>query len=228
MASVMTRAKPNCFNALHQLRRRLKLGESVTQIIGSYEAGKAPKNIFGMTPAESAAVVNLVHHIPQVAQEVFAKAVCEFGMVKGPITHAGIAAPCMRVNFEPDLIADDWSKHMVNTTASLELTALRIVEDFRAAPPGLRKPAGAPEVARATRICKCWELVLSKLRALIPPASFDSEKDRLTELFKKRSFDDWLFSLTEECPAELDISKCGEFAALVAKNRASIEKDCLI
>lgn len=117
---------------------------------------------------------------------------------------------------------------MVNTTASLELTALRIVEDFRAAPPGLRKPAGAPEVARATRICKCWELVLSKLRALIPPASFDSEKDRLTELFKKRSFDDWLFSLTEECPAELDISKCGEFAALVAKNRASIEKDCLI
>ena len=43
------------------------MGETLDQVVGSYESGKAPKHIFGMTPAESAAVVNLVHHIPQAA-----------------------------------------------------------------------------------------------------------------------------------------------------------------
>lgn len=222
----MTRAKPNCFNALHQLRRRLKMGETLDQVVGSYESGKAPKHIFGVTPAESAAVVNLVHHIPQAAQEILAKAVCEFGMVKGPITHAAIAAACIRVNFEPALIADDWSKSLINTSSSIEMAAVRIVADFRSSPVGLRKPVGQPEVSRITRIARCWELVIAKLRTLIPAAAFESEKERLKELFMKRAFDDWLVGLTDECPAELDVCKCGELAALVSKHRASIEKDC--
>ncbi len=202
------------------------MGESVNQIIGSYESGKAPKNIFGMTPAESAAVVNLVHHIPQAAQDIFGKAVCEFGMVKGPITHAALAAPCIRVNFEPDLIADDWSKSLMNTSSSIELAAVRIVEDFRSSPVGLRKPAGQPEVARITKIARCWELVIAKLRGLVPAAAFESEKGRLKQLFLKRAFDDWLVALTDECPAELDVCKCGELASMVSKHRAPIEKDC--
>lgn len=225
MGNVMTRAKPNAFNALHQLKRRLKLGESVTQVVGSYESGKAPRAIFGMTPAETAAVVNLIHHLPPAATDVLAKGVAEYGIIKGPITHAGIAAPSMRVGAQPDVIAEDWAKALANTASSLTLAVNRVLEDFKCQPLCLRKSAGAPEMTKLTRIARAWELVLAKLSNMIPQAHFDSEKSRLEALFHQRAFDDWLYSLTEECPAELDVRKCSEITAIVAKHRASMEKD---
>lgn len=223
----MTRAKPNCFNALHQLKRRCLQGETMQQVVGSYETGKTPRSIFGMGPAESGAIVNLVHHLPYEAIQCLGRGVADYGIVKGPVTHAAIAATCFRLGFQPELIAEDWAHKMRNTERSLVLTAERLIADYEAAPMGMRKSAGLNEVSRMTRICKCWELVVAKLSTLIPAPSFESEKGPLLNYFMKRSFDEWLHTLTEECPFEIDVMKCPEFAAVVMKHKASIDKDGL-
>ena len=43
--------------------------------------------------------------------------------------------------------------------------------------------------------------------------------------FEKRAFDDYLFALSEECPAQIDLTKVTEIHAILAKNKASVEKE---
>lgn len=146
MAAVATRSKPNAFNALHQLQRRLKQGDTVEQVLKAME-GKNGLKAFGFSAGEGAAVVNLVHHIPVSCKDIFAAAVSEFGIVKGPLTHAALGHVCMRPGFQPELIGDDWAVAMKNTISSLNLVAERLIMDFKALPAGLRKPAAAPELS---------------------------------------------------------------------------------
>ena len=226
MGSVSTRAKPNCFNALHQLSRRLKQGEKLSAVVGSADAGsKVSKSIFGMGLAESGAVVNLVHHLPLECRAVFGKAVAEFGIAKGPVTHAALAAHQIRVGYQPELISDDWSMNMRNTEESVIRASKRLVEDFRQAPPGLRKSATAPDVAKMARISRAFDLVLAELSSQLPGSVFDAEKDSLVSLFEQRVFDDYLFALTEECPMQIDVTKISEMNTILVKNKASAEKD---
>ena len=227
MASIQTRAKPNAFTALHQLQRRLRHGETLEQALGALQSAKSLKAIFGLSQAEGAAVVNLVSHIPAAAKEILEIAVSEFGMVRGPITHAGLGAASFRLGHEPELIAQDWSQRMKNTSSSLVLAAKRIVEDFKGAPPGLRKPAGAIEVDKMARIARCWELVLEKFSAQLPQKSLQAELPKLQSLFEKKIFDQWLHTLTEECPAEIKCSQLPEFQKLLVEHESSIEKDSL-
>ncbi|CAK9104678.1 Uncharacterized protein SCF082_LOCUS48825, partial [Durusdinium trenchii] len=227
MASVQTRSKPNAFNALHQLQRRLKHGETVEQVIGHMETGKSLKSIFGLSGAEGAAVFNLVHHLPTACKNIYERGVAEFGIVKGPITHAGLGCHAMRVNFAPDLIASDWSANMKNTQSSLLLVAERIVGDFKALPPGLRKSAGAPEVQRLTRIARAWEICLNKFSGLVPHKTMVEELPILKDMFAKRVFDDWLHNLTEECPAEINLGSVPEFHKVLCKHQSSIEKEAV-
>lgn len=223
MAAVATRSKPNAFNALHQLQRRLKQGDTVEQVLKAME-GKNGLKAFGFSAGEGAAVVNLVHHIPVSCKDIFAAAVSEFGIVKGPLTHAALGHVCMRPGFQPELIGDDWAVAMKNTISSLNLVAERLIMDFKALPAGLRKPAGAPEVQRMTRICRAWELVLQKFGSLVPQKLVEDELPGLNALFNKRIFDDWLFSLSEECPSTIDLTGVAEISKIIAKHQTSIEK----
>ena len=224
MGSVMTRAKPNCFNALHQLSRRLKHGEKLSAVVGNFDSGKYPKSVFGMGPAESAAVINLVHHLPLECREILGKAVAEFGIAKGPVTHAAIGSPNFRVGFQPELISEEWSVNMRNSEDSVVRTCKRLVEDFKQAPPGLRRSATAPDVAKMVRICKAFDLLMAELAAKLPGSAFDAEKPALVSLFEKRVFDDYLYSLSDECPATIDMSKVSEISAIISKHKASVEK----
>ena len=63
MASTSTRAKPNAFNNLHQVRRKTLLagaqGLDAAEYLSSLTKGNL-KEVFGMTPAESLATLNLL------------------------------------------------------------------------------------------------------------------------------------------------------------------------
>ena len=195
-------------------------------VVCSGDAGaKVSKSIFGMGLAESGAVVNLVHHLPLECRSIFGKAVAEFGIAKGPVTHAALAALQIRVGFQPELISDDWSLNMRNTEESVIRASKRIVEDFRQAPPGLRRSATAPDVAKMARISRAFDLVLAEVRSQLPGNVFEDEKDSLVSLFEQRVFDDYLFALTEECPMQIDLVKISEINAILVKNKASAEKD---
>ena len=111
LSSVMTRAAPNAFNSLHQLYRRVKHGETVEDIVHAYQAPKSVKSVLGMGPAESQALVNLVHFIPKQAQAILSMAAVEFGMKRGVISHAGLGCAAMRVGYAPsDVAAPEWKE----------------------------------------------------------------------------------------------------------------------
>jgi hypothetical protein len=210
MSSVQTRSKPNRFNALPQLNRRLKHEESPEQVLKSME-GKAGLKAFGFSAGEGAAVINLVNHIPVECKEIYEVGAALHGMNKGPITHAGLGHQCMRVGFAPEL-------------TSLILCAERIVGDFEALPAGLRKPSGAPEVQRMTRITRAWELAITKFGSMVPQKLVADELPGLAELFRKRVFDDWLYSQTEECPTDMNLGAVPEFQKILCKHQSTIDK----
>ena len=188
------------------------------------QSAKSLKAIFGLSQAEGAAVQNLVSYLPATVKDIFALAVSEFGMVRGPITHSGIGCQAFRLGAEPEVLAPEWAQRLKNTTSSLVLAATRLVEDFRAAPVGLRKPAGAVEVQRMCRITRCWEIVLEKFSSQLPQKSIEAELPKLKLLFEKKIFDQWLFTLTEECPAEIPLSAVPEIQKLLVEHQSSIEK----
>eukprot|EP00435_Cladocopium_sp_Y103_P005239 s5105_g1.t1 len=117
---------------------------------------------------------------------ILGNAVAEFGIARGPVTHAAISAVNIRVGFQPDLISDDWSVNMRNSEDSVIRTCKRLVMDFKMAPPGLRKSATAAEVARMTRICKAFDLFMAELASQLPGNSFDAEKPVIIGLFEKK------------------------------------------
>ncbi|CAK9095039.1 unnamed protein product [Durusdinium trenchii] len=227
MGSVMTRAKPNCFNALHQIYRRLKQGKKLSSVVGNFDSGKIPKSIFGMGAQESGAIVNLVHHLPLECRAIFGNAVAEFGIAKGPVTHAAIAAPHIRVGYQPDLMAEEWSINLRNTEESVTRAAKRLVEDYRQAPPGLRKSATAPDVAKMARISRAFDLLLGEFAGKVPSSVFEAEKPSLVSLFENRVLDDYLYTLTEECPAQIDLTKVSEIGVILANNKAAQEKEAV-
>ena len=162
------------------------------------------KSVFGMGPQESTAVINLVHNLPMEFRQILGNAVAEFG----------IGRPAIRVGFQPDLISDGWSLNMRNSGDSVIRTCKRLVADFKQAPPGLHKSATAPDVAKMARKLEA-DLVIAELAAKLPGAAFDSEKPGVVALFEKRVFDDYLYSLTEECPAQIDLTKVSEISAII-------------
>ena len=186
--------------------------------------GKTGLKAFGFSAGEGAAVINLVNHIPVECKEIYEAGAALHGMNKGPITHAGLGHQCMRVGFAPELIGDEWSERMRNTPTSLILCAERIVGDFEALPAGLRKPSGAPEVQRMTRITRAWELAITKFGSMVPQKLVADELPGLAELFRKRVFDDWLYSQTEECPTDVNLGAVPEFQKILCKHQSSIDK----
>ena len=108
MASVITRSKPNCFNALLQLKRRVVQGQTLQEILRNYAGTKSNRlSILGMSPAESAAVVNLVHHLPEDAGALLEQSARQHGMFKGAFSHAFVAAQELRVGFEPSVVGPE-------------------------------------------------------------------------------------------------------------------------
>ena len=191
------------------------------------QSAKSLKAIFGLSQAEGAAVQNLVSYLPATVKDIFAHAVAEFGIIRGPITHGGIGCQTFRLGAEPEVIAPEWARRLRSTSSSLTLAATRIVEDFRAAPAGLRKPAGPVEVQRMCRITRCWEIVLEKFSSQLPQKSVEVELPKLNALFEKKIFDQWLFTMTEECPAEIPLSSAPEIQKVLVEHQSSIEKACL-
>ena len=225
MASVVTRSKPNAFNALHQLRRRAIQGQSLQDILGGYANTKnARQSILGMSPAESAAVVNLVNHLPDKVVQLLESTAREFGMFKGAFTHQFVAAEQLRVGFEPKVVGNEWRARLRNDDDSILLAVQRIIDGYRNTPAGLRKAAGQPEAARMVRIARCWMLVTEKIKAKLPDSLFQSEAAELQKMFFKGCFDEFLERLCEECPTDYDVEGLPEVKVLMARHQETLNK----
>ena len=90
MASTMTRQRPNAFNFYHQVKKKVALGISMDRLKEEWTTSRRGRNIYNIGVAESSAVANLINGIPAAAAEILQLAACKWGVVKGPMTHAGI------------------------------------------------------------------------------------------------------------------------------------------
>ena len=103
MASTMTRQRPNAFNLYHQVKKKAALGISMDRLKEEWTTSRRGRHIYNIGVADSSAVANLVNGIPTAAAEILQLAACKWGVVKGPMTHAGIGCeaelPMLRVPF---------------------------------------------------------------------------------------------------------------------------------
>ncbi|CAE7328154.1 unnamed protein product [Symbiodinium necroappetens] len=225
LSSVMTRAAPNAFNSLHQLYRRVKHGETVEDIVHAYQAPKSVKSVLGMGPAESQALVNLVHFIPKQAQAILSMAAVEFGMKRGVISHAGLGCAAMRVGYAPsDVAAPEWKERLTCTSSSIILCCERLVGDWKKTAPSMRKTSGPTEVTKMSKICRCWEIVIAQLRGQLTSDQFNKSHANLHEAFLNASFDDQLQLITEECPAVVNLKDIPDIATVLELHSTEIEK----
>ena len=74
------------------------------------------------------------------------------------------------------------------------------------------------------RITRCWEVVMEKFSSQLPQKCVEAELPKLKALFEKKIFDQWLFTMTEECPAEIPLSAAPEIQKLLVEQQSSIEK----
>ena len=224
IASVMTRAPPNAFNTYHQLQRRLKHGESVEGIVKAYENPRSVKSVLGMGPAESQAVVNLVHFLPKPAKEILARAAVEFGMRKGVLSHAALGCQHMRPGHSPDLPLAEWKDRMTYTQSSIVLCCQRMVAEFSATIAAMRKTNGIQEVQRMSKLCRAWEIVIAEVRSKLASDQFAKAKDTLQQGFMDGCFDDYLLQIIEECPALINLKEIPQIKAVLDQHADDIEK----
>ena len=178
-----------------------------------------------MSPAESAAVINLVNHLPEAAVQLLEKAARQFGMFKGAFNHQFLAAVELRLRHEPKVIANDWRSMLRNDADSILLAVQRVIYNYENTPSGLRKAAGQPEAARMCRIARCWNLAREKIQAKLPDPLFQAEVSHFDKLFLKGSFDEWLDRMCEECPAQIDVEELAEVKLLMARHQDSLQKE---
>jgi len=118
LSTTMTRTKPNCFNTLHQVERKLMLMDTGTDSDLTKARSKLNANLlmseFGLTPAEAAATLNLCVYIPEDVKKLLCKIGSTYGMWGGPVGHTFVGAKALRVGYKPTVEDEWWSVHMAS------------------------------------------------------------------------------------------------------------------
>ena len=164
--STMTRSKPNAFNHLHQLKRKLKLCSREGMNLDSYHKEFADR--FGLTPAESAATEVLVQ-LPNEVVMKLSRAAATYGMWRGPFSHQALGAGCWKHDFA-FRCEDSWWHEQLNGMTSGKVPSMmaeRLIQDWVSLPAGLRKTADADKVTDLFKCCKIFQVYMNELIKLI-------------------------------------------------------------
>ena len=190
LTSVMTRMKPNAFNYLFQIEKKCCMYKSDP---------RTQMNIFrdcisdyNLSTSEADAVENLLLHVHPSAKLALAKIAATYGMIKGPISHSGIASRALRTSYMVDTEVGFYSGKLGNDEATVSLILERIKKDFASIVAGMRSTASDEKVTSLQRICRMWILHLEDLRSRLPGLSYNAELASLEKSFLSGCFDDQL------------------------------------
>jgi hypothetical protein len=154
--TILTVSKPNAFNHVHQVQRKLKLtGGVVEDKLESMT--QRDVQVMGLSPSEAAATLNLLKHVPAQAVEKLRRAAAKHGMWRGPVSHAGLACPALRIGYKPTCDDANYAAELTNTPATVNAMVDRILDDWVQAQVGLRKTTGPDLVLHYQRICSVHE-----------------------------------------------------------------------
>ena len=167
MAAVLTRVKPNCFVFLHQILKQTQLHESDPRT--QYECFKTAASDFGLSRSEFEAVENLLMHISGPCRDKLAKMASSWGMIKGPITHGGVASKALRTAYMVDTDVDFYQDKLGNTEATVQLILERVHRDFVRVATGMRSSATDERIHYLQKACRMFQLYCENLRTKLKP-----------------------------------------------------------
>lgn len=223
LTSVMTRSKPNAFNHLHQLHRKLAVGESLDKMLQHWQNPKVARSVYGMGGFEAAAVLNLFKSIPAHTVEVMRLAATKYGMIKGPLTHGAIGCKAICVGFSPDVPSSVWKPMMINTEAMVDQMVHRLIDGWVDLPPGLRRSVTPENVAAMQKIVAAFHIAMTVFQTLVPADVFDQEHPQLMASFMTGSMDTKLAAAAESNPWPWDLNDIPEFKAIIVRLRTDLE-----
>ena len=168
-----SRERPNCFKWLHQVKKKLLLGVSETDVINLWKDAKEVKSVYGIGQGEATAVVNLCRGIPTEATDILKHAAAKWGVVKGPLTHAGIGCPAMTEGWGADMNTADLSQEFRNTAATVILMAKKAVKVYEESPPALRRPKGHKEIMELQLLCRGFEVSMHRVKKRLPESVYN-------------------------------------------------------
>lgn len=226
MKVVLTISKPNCFNHLHQVKKKLLLqGGKIEDVLENMKSRDIQQ--MGLSVMESAATLNLLAHIPGEAVAMLERCAARFGMWRGCFTHASLASEAWRVGYAPDAEDPGWRRDLTNRTGTLVLMANRITSDFESAPTGMRKTAGPDKVGDLQKICRVHEILKDKLKAEIPEDNFDTEWNTLHNVFMMGALDDYYKEAAVNQPVPWDVSEIPDIRSVLERQKQALDQHAL-
>ena len=147
---------------------------------------------YQLTKAEADAVESLLLHIPESASVKLSKLAATHGMIKGPITHAGIASKALRLNYSGKIDVDWYADRMSNDENTITIILDRVLGDFMNTPAGMRSSAGDDRVQALQKISSMFQLYLEDLSNKLPEEIFRNESAALWTSFSLGCFDEHL------------------------------------
>ncbi|CAE7226915.1 unnamed protein product [Symbiodinium microadriaticum] len=215
LVSVLSRSKPNCFTYVHQIDKRVQLFDyDPRQQLNAFKEAAAQ---FNLSRGESDAVENLLLHISPASREMLTKMSSTFGMVRGPISHSGIASRALRNNFHRESGIAFYEDKLGNAEGTVELILSRVYKDYINTAVGLRTSASDEKVQQLQKICRMFQLFLEQLATRLSQEVFSAERPNLVECFMSGSFDDELLEQAEKLPVPLDCAALAEFRHLTQR-----------
>ena len=215
MRTLQTRYRPNCFNNLHLVRKKMELSPELDPEKWFESLGKgALKSIFGLTAAETNATVNLITHMTPKVISLLSDAAARYGMWKGPFSHQAVACAALRIGYEPD--GDkigEWD--MKSQESTVVLIVNRILNDWIQAPASMRRTANPEIIAEMQLTCRAFEIVRAKFSSMLPPKHAKEELEVVDESFRNGVYDEKLQKLAEERPLPVDPADIPEMASIL-------------
>jgi hypothetical protein len=225
LSSVTTRQKPNCFNHLHHIKRKQCLGMNAGDILEAWENPKFLKEIYGLGPLEASAVKNLLLNMTDEIVSFIAGCVAQFGIVRGPFSHAALGAAAMAIGFRPELLLDDWSDACINSATTVEIMCTRMKQDYHEMHVGARRPISPSEVGNMQKICSSLLFAKTVLCKKIPADHMNAAWDGIFKAFLLKSMDAALLQAAESCPWPFEIDVLPEFKSVMDKAAASMDDE---
>lgn len=219
----MTRTKPNAFNHLHQLQRKLALGESLDKMVLQWQNPKVARAVYGMGIYESAAVLNLHKSIPSETVQYMRLAATKYGMVKGPLTHAAIGCKAICVGYSADVCSTAWKPMMVNTPEMVDMLVRRLVEGWVELPPGLRKSVTPDNVTAMQKVVAAFHIALHVFQTTVPADVFHTELPNIKAAFLSGAMDSQLSAAADTCPWPWDLNDLPDFKHVIARLQTDLE-----
>ena len=148
LQSTSVRQVPNCFNQLHQVERKMILGQSQDFVLHQLQNPGILKSVFGMGKMEAKAVCNLLTQMPTSIVDKLKRAASKYGMHKGPFSHAAIASGFLCEGAVGDFADVDWCNDCKMEEQHLHWLVDRVLQEFEDKPPAMRKTA-SPDILKA-------------------------------------------------------------------------------